>query len=895
MTDPIARLNAALEGRYRIERELGEGGMATVYLADDLKHERKVALKVLKPEVAAVVGAERFLAEIKTTANLQHPHILPLFDSGEADSVLFYVMPYVEGETLRDRIDREHQLPVDDAVRIAANVAEALDYAHSQGVIHRDIKPANILLQAGKPVISDFGIALAVGAAGGDRLTETGLSLGTPHYMSPEQATGDLSVGPPTDIYALGCVLYEMLVGEPPYVGSTAQAILGKIIAGQVVAARDQRKSIPLHVDATVLKALERVAADRFDGGLEFVRALNDRGFRHGSALGSGGGAANLWKRVAIGLGAGVTLLVAALLIQLVQNESPGPVERISVFLGEGQDLRHFRSFDLSADGSTLVYQGPSLDGAAFNLWVRRWDELEPRHLDGGDGLRPAISPDGASVAFMRGTVGSSAIGVLPLAGGLERTLVPSDVRCCDITWSLDGEWLYFTIDEGLARIPALGGEIEIIAPAPDESRLAELDILPGGRTGVLIRYQDRFSDPWVMTVDLRSGETRDLVPGLRPRFRDGYLFFADRTTRTLMAAPFDADAMELTGSPVSVVENLTGGRYAHPYYTLSRTGTLLYATGGDLRSDVVVVDRVGRIQAVDPDWTMGGNGAWWRIELSPDDSRVAVSSMRPERTIDQNESDVYLHTFGIGRQRITVSGRRNYVTGWFSADSLTFTRLEVDQTSATFDVRKGRADSPGESEVVLDPVAMGLDVTELVEGFYAPGGDWFVFTLAGDLHASRVEDGGLAPSRAIVATEANEASPALSSDGRWLAYQSDVSGQTEVYVRAFPDGAGSTLVSSGGGSWPVWRQDGRELYYASSDGSLVAVEIQAEAGFSTGDHAELFPATGGLRLGSETRRYYDATRDGERFLVVRTVSTGPMQIIRVENFLSDVARLFAN
>ena len=212
MPDPIPRLNAALSGRYTIERQLGEGGMATVYLARDEKHNRKVALKVLKPELAAVVGAERFLAEIQTTANLQHPHILPLFDSGEADSFLFYVMPYVEGETLRDRLDRA----VDEAVQIAKNVAEALDYAHERGVIHRDIKPANILLQAGKPVISDFGIALAVGVAGGGRLTETGLSLGTPHYMSPEQATGEMSVGAATDVYALGCVLYEMLVGEIP-------------------------------------------------------------------------------------------------------------------------------------------------------------------------------------------------------------------------------------------------------------------------------------------------------------------------------------------------------------------------------------------------------------------------------------------------------------------------------------------------------------------------------------------------------------------------------------------------------------------------------------------------------------------------------------------------------
>jgi serine/threonine-protein kinase len=251
MVDLLARLRSALAGRYRVERQLGEGGMATVYLAEDVRHHRKVALKVLRPELAAVVGAERFLAEIRTTAGLQHPHIVPLFDSGEADELLFYVMPHLEGESLRDRLDRERQLAVDEAVRIATDVAEALDYAHAQGVIHRDIKPANILLQAGKPVISDFGIALAVSSLSADRLTDTGLSLGTPHYMSPEQATGDQSVGRATDIWALGCVLYEMLVGEPPYTGSVPQAVLAKIITTEPASAAETRKSVPPFVDAT--------------------------------------------------------------------------------------------------------------------------------------------------------------------------------------------------------------------------------------------------------------------------------------------------------------------------------------------------------------------------------------------------------------------------------------------------------------------------------------------------------------------------------------------------------------------------------------------------------------------------------------------------------------------
>ena len=221
MTGAVAeRLSAALGGRYRIERELGAGGMATVYLAEDLKHDRKVAIKVLKPELAAVLGAERFVQEIKTTASMSHPHILPLFDSGTADGFLFYVMPYIEGETIRDKLNRETQCGVDEAVRITREVADALDYAHRRGVIHRDIKPENLLLHDGRAMVMDFGIALAVSAAAGGRMTETGLSLGTPHYMSPEQATAEKDLTPRADVYSLATVCYEMLTGNPPHVAS---------------------------------------------------------------------------------------------------------------------------------------------------------------------------------------------------------------------------------------------------------------------------------------------------------------------------------------------------------------------------------------------------------------------------------------------------------------------------------------------------------------------------------------------------------------------------------------------------------------------------------------------------------------------------------------------------
>src|SRR3990170_6581579 len=313
MTEITSRLSTALADRYRLERHLGEGGMATVYLAHDLKHDRKVALKILKPELAAILGAERFLNEIKVTANLQHPHILPLYDSGVADTFLYYVMPHVEGESLRDRLNREHQLSVDEAVKITDAVAGALEYAHEQGIVHRDIKPENILLQRGQPLVADFGIALAVSHAGGRRLTETGLSLGTPHYMSPEQATGDRELDARSDVYSLGAMLYEMLAGEPPHHGNTVQAIIARILSAEPEPVIKRRDTVPPHVDAALQVALAKLPADRFSTAAAFAQALGNPAFTHattaaGTALGVGD--ASRWRRAALAA-AGVAVVLA--------------------------------------------------------------------------------------------------------------------------------------------------------------------------------------------------------------------------------------------------------------------------------------------------------------------------------------------------------------------------------------------------------------------------------------------------------------------------------------------------------------------------------------------------------------------------------------------------------
>jgi serine/threonine-protein kinase len=284
MTDLRSRLQEGLQGTYTIERELGRGGMATVYLAQDLRHDRPVALKVLLPELASTLGPERFQREIRLAARLQHPHILTVHDSGEAGGQLWFTMPFVEGESLRDRLRRERQLPIDDALRIATEAARGLDYAHQHGIVHRDIKPENILLtRDGSTLVADFGIARAL--AGDEHLTQTGLSMGTPAYMSPEQASGDKNIDARTDVYSLGTVLYEMLAGEAPFTGPTTQAIIARRLTEPVPSVRRLRPNVPESVDEAIRRSLAPIPADRFGSVAEFAREITAVGRYGGTAV----------------------------------------------------------------------------------------------------------------------------------------------------------------------------------------------------------------------------------------------------------------------------------------------------------------------------------------------------------------------------------------------------------------------------------------------------------------------------------------------------------------------------------------------------------------------------------------------------------------------------------
>jgi serine/threonine-protein kinase len=875
MPDPVSRLSAALSGRYRIERELGRGGMATVYLADDLRHGRKVALKVLQPELAAVVGAERFLAEIRITAKLQHPHILPLHDSGEADGLLFYVMPLVEGESLRERLDRERQLPVDEAVRIATAVAQALDYAHRRGVIHRDIKPANILIHDGEPVVSDFGIAIALSAGGAGRLTETGLSLGTPHYMSPEQATGDTSVGPATDVWALGCVLYELLVGEPPYTGSTPQAVLGRILTSEPESVTAMRRSVPSHVEAVIRRALEKVPADRFASAGEMVRALGDPGFRHAvpvvaPAVGDSG--ARRWKALALGLGTTALLLAVGLALALTTLSRPEPraVARFDVTPRIDQPIAPGETdvdFALSPDGTRIVYRGLRPDGGT-QLWIRALDQLDAVPLAGTEDAESAVfSPDGRSLAFEVG----GAIRTLPVTGGPPVTvLAATGGPRHTLAWGDDG-MLYLGLDARLFRVSSSGGEPEALTDEPGLQRFP--DALPEGR-GVLLTLLGAYPAlNRIAVADARSGEVRELLTATMARYAaPGHVVYAT-ADGTLLAAPFELSSLEITGPPVALARGVPVKPSGAAQFALSKSGTLLYATGGS-SSELVWVSRTGVVEPIDPSWAH----VFSHPALSADGRRLAVT-IRSETSMH-----VWVKQLDRGPSlQLSVDGDLNGYPSW-TPDGTSVTFFS-NRAGPSFDLYTKRADGSTQAALELD------GERALAESAWAPDGSWFVFRTdrgeAGQGNVFALRRGGSDEPIPLLESAFAELSPTPSPDGRWLAYTSNETGREEVYVVPFPDaGAAKWVISIGGGSEPIWARGGGELFYRNGRGEMVSVQVETSPTFVAGERSVLFSAS---RFRSDLNHpQYDASPDAERFLMIQPAA-GDASLVLVVNFLAEL------
>jgi eukaryotic-like serine/threonine-protein kinase len=585
VNDTADRLTTALADRYRIDRELGAGGMATVYLAHDLRHDRDVAIKVLHPDLGASVGSERFLSEIRTTARLQHPHILPLLDSGAADGLLCYVMPLVVGETLRARLEREKQLPIADAVRIAREVASALDYAHRQNVIHRDIKPENILLHDGQVIVADFGIALAVQSAGGARMTQTGLSLGTPKYMSPEQAMGERTIDARSDIYALGAVTYEMLSGDAPFTGGSVQAIVAKVLSEKPTSLRTLRDTVPPHVEVAVFTALSKLPADRFESAKTFADALTNTGFQspldaaQGSAVSRRTVVTTRWKVLAAAL-AFTTVSAAGVAAWTLTRTS---AEVRDVGLPPTSPLRMedtYRNFAVAHDGTFIVYEAKV--GESSQLWYRSLTGTDAHAITGTDGAlgTPRISPDDKSVAFVAG----GDMKIVSLASGQ----VTTAARATD---PRGGSWLasgrvFFSDDDGRTLRfvdPGAGpGRTVAMSYCVMPEMLNESDVLCGGganKFATVVSLSPPNRKRFIRRASAAAGPPLLLGADFRV-IDDQYLVYMG-LDGTISATKFTNRDSLIVGRSVSLVSlarrtAYTGGGQ----FDLTRDGALVYLPG---------------------------------------------------------------------------------------------------------------------------------------------------------------------------------------------------------------------------------------------------------------------------------------------------------------------------
>ena len=722
-------------------------------------------------------------------------------------------MPFIDGETLRGKLDRETQLGIDEAVQIATDVADALHYAHQHGVIHRDIKPENILLHDGRPMVADFGIALAVSAAAGGRMTETGLSLGTPHYMSPEQATAEKEITARSDVYSLGSVLYEMLTGSPPHVGASAQQIIMKIVTEEAAPVTRLRKAVPPNVAAAVAKSLEKLPADRFESAAQFAEALRDPHFV-GAASGTAGrtgalGSGGTWNRVTVSLAAlaAVLAVVAVWAIASRPADQPGRVLRTTISIPDSVVLMSptFGSrVAMSPDGARIVFGGAAGvrgDGGTAlggrRLWLRMLDRLEAVPIEGTVGAHaPFFSPDGERLGFF--TVEPTALKIASFDGRPVTTLADTGLRSgisaqpAAAVWG-QGGMVYSGSLTGVLRIPVDGGgwslasQLDTIA---DEKGHTPTDALPNGR-GLLMTVSHTPNTMAalydVAVLDLRTGTHRVLTRGVYGRYlAPGYLLVV-RTDGVLLAAPFDQDKLEMTG-PLVPISNEGGASGGFHDFAVTANGTLLHVerAEGEASSELVWSSRNGTISSVDPTWLANFES----VSISPDGRQLAVGVMTPEG------AEVWIRQMPDGPQsRLSTEGSINYRPTWMPDGERVAFRIR-NTTTGRFEFVAKRADGIGPTEL------LAKEARSIATGLVSPDGQWTVYRSdateggRGDILGLRAGDSVPIP---LVATAAEERYPALSPDGHWLAYRTDEGGAPDVWVRPFPNVNDSRIQVSAG------------------------------------------------------------------------------------------------
>ena len=814
MTAPpvLTRLSSALSDRYRIERELGAGGMATVYLAHDIKHDRDVAIKVLHPDLGAALGGERFLTEIRTTARLQHPHILPLLDSGEADGLLYYVMPLVTGETLRARLERERQLPIADAVRIAREVASALDYAHRQNVIHRDIKPENILLHDGQAIVADFGIALAVQSAGGQRMTQTGLSLGTPQYMSPEQAMGERTIDARSDIYALGAVTYEMLVGEAPFIGNSVQAIVARVLTEEPRPISVQRKAVPAGVEQAVMRALEKLPADRFESAKEFIEALG----REGQPTIARAGAAAAQARTSRGLLAVAAFFAIAASAagfgwwRATRGETATTAVPVQFTLDVPDGARvsaTWHNLGISSAARRVAFVAQD-SGSVPRVYVRAFDDVRAQRLDGTEGVEELFfSPDGTWIAF----AANGKLKKVRASGGNVEFL--ADIRTPrGGHWATNGS-IYLGDAGRIVVIPENGGATTTLRPLVEQGRLAQSPrLLDDGETLLFTDWAGTTANARLMAYSLTADSVTSLgVGGSRVLgVRDGLLIYGDERG-AVYGASYNVNSRSVTGQS-RIMSQAVASDQGVVVAELTDDGSLVYRSG-QAKSSLTLVRPGGAVELL-----FSGLDAPAEPRLSPDGSRIVLAS--------NNSTQLLTYDFS-ARSMIRTAGDPSSLSG--------FGRPEWTPDGARL---LFRTSSGSERSALTWLAANGSGKMDMLhrdannsiwEGVVSPDGQFLLYRVgsgtSADLRYRRLT--GDSASLPFMATPATETEARFSPDGRWVAYVSDEAGAgSDVYVRAFPAGTISYRVSEAGGVQPVWARDGQSVYYVPRDGVLIRARV---------------------------------------------------------------------
>ena len=861
MSDALVRLTSALADRYRIERELGQGGMATVYLAQDLKHDRKVALKVLKPELAAVLGADRFVQEIKTTAALQHSHILPLFDSGTADGFLYYVMPYIEGEALRTKLDRETQLGIDEAVRIACEVADALDYAHRHGVIHRDIKPENILLHDGRPMVADFGIALALSAAAGGRMTETGLSLGTPHYMSPEQATAEKEITARSDVYSLGSVLYEMLSGNPPHVGASAQQIIMKIVTEEAAPVTRVRKSVPPNVAAAVAKSLERLPADRFESAADFSAALRNPSFTTASAGGTAAGpAVPPHHRTAL-LATAVFTALAAFAAWGWLRPTPDPTLHVSIPPAAGTNFIPNPGWAaLSPDGRTVVFAATG-EGTS-RLYRRPVDGFRVEAIEGSDeATYPFFSPDGAWVGFY---TRSRQIRKVPLAGGPSTTIVDIPFWRFGAVWRRNGTIVVVSDSRGLYAVPDHGGSLTPLTDSDSAAGGTRVDSPQELRDGRLLATHVSRAE-WYKgggrLAVIPPGERRwRLLPGgaWGTYVAAGYLI--SRPGNETVALRYDLANGRIRGNPIAVLDGVA------EFLTVNSRGDVAYFSFPNVPPRFFsLVDRAGTAVRLSV-----APGNYRHPRLSPDGTRLALN----------RDSDVWvLDLRSRGWSRLTTS--EGITEPQWSADGRRIAHSVFDTATGYNGLVWRNADGSGERHLIHS--AIGDDWPS---DWSPDGRHLVVYGGVVGMNVSVVDLDSAPTLRPVTRIAGTARNARFSPDGRWLAYQSNETGRMQVYVVSYPDLGQKRPISTDGGTEPAWRPHGGELYYRNGP-SMMAVTVRTAPTLEVASPHELFRGSFGEDLFGD--RSYDVMPDGQHFLMFESNPAAAPELRVIRNWAAEL------